>query len=155
MTDRETNTLATRGLEEHFSRCAVVSVFWLWQKQFQMILTYHTSCAVVSFFWLRWEIVFGCTGQFFGCDRKQLQVLPPYLSYHTSSAVVSVFWLRREIVFGYSVSKKDSYWVPLIERRTANKCVYFLRSKLFYSVCLNSLSISCTRKIGIFFISVL
>ena len=25
--DRETNTLAMRGLEEHFSSCAVVSVF--------------------------------------------------------------------------------------------------------------------------------
>ena len=28
ITDRETNTLATRGLEEHFSSCAVVSVFF-------------------------------------------------------------------------------------------------------------------------------
>ncbi len=28
MTDRETNTLAARGLEELFSSCAVVSVFW-------------------------------------------------------------------------------------------------------------------------------
>jgi hypothetical protein len=26
------NTPATRGLEEHFSICAVVSVFWLWRK---------------------------------------------------------------------------------------------------------------------------
>ncbi len=25
-------TLATRGLEEHFSSCAVVSVFFLWQR---------------------------------------------------------------------------------------------------------------------------
>ncbi len=46
------------------------------------------------------------------------------------------------------VSKTDSYSVSLIERRTASKCVYFVRSKLFYSVSLNSLSISCTRKIG-------
>ena len=28
------NTPATRGLEEHFSICAVVSVFWLWRKKF-------------------------------------------------------------------------------------------------------------------------
>ncbi len=150
MTDRKTNTLAAHGLEENFSRCAVVSVFWLWQKQFQVILTYHTSCPVVSFFLLRREIVFGCTGQFFGCGGKQFQVLLPYLSYNTSCSVVSVFWLQQEIVFGYSVSKKDSYWVPLIERRTASKCVYSVRSELFYSVCLNSLSISCTRKIGNF-----
>jgi hypothetical protein len=26
------NTLATRGMEEHFSSCAVVSVYWLWWK---------------------------------------------------------------------------------------------------------------------------
>jgi hypothetical protein len=25
-------TLATRGLEEHFSSCAVVSFFWLWRR---------------------------------------------------------------------------------------------------------------------------
>jgi hypothetical protein len=30
--DRGTNTLAARGLEELFSSCAVVSVFWLWQE---------------------------------------------------------------------------------------------------------------------------
>ncbi len=154
MTDRETNTLAMRGLKEHFSNCAVVSVFWLWLKQFQVILTNHTSCAIVSFF-LRREVVFGCTGQFFGCGGKQFQVLFPYLSYHTSCAIVSVLWLQQEIVFGYSVSKKDSYSVSLIERQTASKCVYFVRSKLFYSVSLNFLSISCTRKIGNFFISVL
>ncbi len=44
-----------------------------------------------------------------------------FITYHTSCAVVSVFWLRREIVFGYSVSKKDSYSVSLIERQTASK----------------------------------
>jgi hypothetical protein len=39
-----------------------------------------------------------------------------FLTYHTSCAVVSVFLLRREIFFGYSVSKKNSYLVSLIER---------------------------------------
>ncbi len=91
------NTLATHGLEEHFSTCAVVSVFWLWRKKFQMILTYHTSCAVVSFFcggkqflvaqsvfWLWREKALGVTSlptipvvplcQFFGCGGKQLLV---------------------------------------------------------------------------------
>ncbi len=32
MTDRGTNTLAARGLEELFSSCAVLSVFLLWQE---------------------------------------------------------------------------------------------------------------------------
>ncbi len=32
MTDRETNTLAARGLEELFSGCAVVSVFQFWRE---------------------------------------------------------------------------------------------------------------------------
>jgi hypothetical protein len=37
LTDRQNdrqrpNTLAMHGLEEHFSSCSVVSVFWLWQK---------------------------------------------------------------------------------------------------------------------------
>jgi hypothetical protein len=41
---------------------------------------------------------------------------------------VSVFWLRREIVFGCTVSKKDSYSVSLIERESASKCVYSVRS---------------------------
>jgi hypothetical protein len=32
MTDRGTNTLAARGLEELFFCCAVVSVFWFWRE---------------------------------------------------------------------------------------------------------------------------
>jgi hypothetical protein len=51
-----------------------------------------------------------------------------FLTYHTSRAVVSVFWLQRERVFGDSVSKKGSYSVSLIERQTASKRVYFVRS---------------------------
>ncbi len=63
-----------------------------------------------------------------------------FLAYHTSCAVVSVFWLQREIVFGYSVSKKDSYSVSLIERRTASKCDYFVRSNTLL-LCVSLLSI--------------
>ncbi len=63
-----------------------------------------------------------------------------FLTYHTSCAIVSVFWLWREIVFGYSVSKKDSYSVFLIERRTASKCVYFVRSNNLL-LCVSLLSI--------------
>ncbi len=32
MMDRETNTLAARGLEDLFSSCAVVSVFGFWRE---------------------------------------------------------------------------------------------------------------------------
>jgi hypothetical protein len=63
-----------------------------------------------------------------------------FLTDHTSCAVVSVFWLQREIVFGYSVSKNDSYSVSLIERQTASKCVYFVRSNTLL-LCVSLLSI--------------
>jgi hypothetical protein len=62
-----------------------------------------------------------------------------FLTYHTSCAVVSVFWLRQEIVFSYSVSKKDSYSNSLIERQTASKCVYFVRSSTLL-LCVSLLS---------------
>jgi hypothetical protein len=41
---------------------------------------------------------------------------------------VSVFWLRREIVIGCTVSKKDSYSLSLIDKESAIKRVYFVRS---------------------------
>ncbi len=50
------------------------------------------------------------------------------LTDHTSCAVVLVFWLQWEIVFGCTVSEKDSYSVSLLERESASKCVYFVRS---------------------------
>ncbi len=53
---------------------------------------------------------------------------------------MSVFWLRREIVFGCTVSKKDFYWVFLIERESASKCVYFVRS----NTLLLCISLLCT-----------
>jgi hypothetical protein len=62
------------------------------------------------------------------------------LTYHTSRAIVSVFWLQREIVFGCTVSKKDSYSVSLIERESASKCVYFVRSNTFL-LCISLLCI--------------
>ncbi len=116
-----------------------------------MILTYHTSCAIVSFF--SWEIFLVAqvsflvvAGKSFGCY---------FLTYHTSCAVVSVFWLRREIVVGCSVSKKDSYLVSLIERRTASKCVYSIRSNTLL-LCVSLLSIYLLyQKDQYFFISVL
>jgi hypothetical protein len=105
------------------------------------------------FFLLRREIVFGSQVGFLVVVGKSFRCY--LLTYHTSCAVVSVFWLQWEIVFGYSVSKKDLYSISLIERQTASKCNYFVRSNTLYSVSLYSLSISCTRKISNFLISVL
>ncbi len=49
MTDRETNTLAARGLEELFSSCAVVSVFVLAGNKFWFyILMYFEYNTVVA-----------------------------------------------------------------------------------------------------------
>ncbi len=138
MPDRETNTLAMRGLEELL---------------FQL-------CCFVTFLVVA-EIVSGdtqlpyqlCRCVFFCCGGKQFLVAQVsflvvagkrfrcyFLTYHTSCAVASVFWLRREIVFGYSVSKKDSHSVSLIARRTTSKCVYFVRSNTLL-LCVSLLSI--------------
>jgi hypothetical protein len=59
---------------------------------------------------------------------------------HTSCAAVSVFWLRQEIVFDSTVSKKDYYSVSLIERESASKCVYFIRSNTLL-LCISLLCI--------------
>ncbi len=64
MTDRGTNTLAARGLEEHFSSCAVVSVFLFLQEigfGVTYVLRVQCSCGVVSVFCFWREIVFGVT----------------------------------------------------------------------------------------------
>jgi hypothetical protein len=53
---------------------------------------------------------------------------------------VSDFWLWREIVFGCTVSKKDSYLVSLIERESASKYVYFVRSNTLL-LCISLLCI--------------
>ncbi len=92
---------------------------------------------------------------FFGCGGKQFWVAQIsflvvagnsfrcyLLIQHTSCAVVSVFWLRREIVFGCTVSKKDSYQVFLIERKSASKYVHFVRSNtLLLLLCISLLCI--------------
>ncbi len=136
-TDRETNTLATRGLEEHFSSCAVVSVFGCGGNSFRWYLP-TMPVVPLCLFLLQWEIVFGCTGRFLVVAGKSFRCY--FLTYHTSCAVVSAFWLWREIVFGYSVSKKDSHLVSLIEWWTASKCVYFVRSNTLL-LCVTLLSI--------------
>ncbi len=90
------------------------------------------------FFLLRREIDFGCKVGFLVVAGTHFRCY--FLIYHTSCAVVSVFWLRREIVFGYSVSKKDSYSVSIIERQTASKCDNFVRSNTLL-LCVSLLSI--------------
>ncbi len=114
MTDRETNTLAARGLEELFSSCAVVvSVFCFWREigfSVTYVLRVQYSCGVVFVFWFWREIVFGVT----------YYMYLEYIQY--SCAVVSVFWLWWEIIlkmrtpfhFVWAVSTKKSYWVTLL-----------------------------------------
>ncbi len=44
----------------------------------------------------------------------------------TSCAIVSVFWLQPGNSFGCTVSKKNSYWASLMEKRFAivvNVCI--------------------------------
>jgi hypothetical protein len=86
MTDRGTNTLATRGLEEPFFPVVLLCQFsvlagkWFWIYILLMYLEYHTVVVLCSFFWFRREIVFGTY----------------VLSVQYSCAVVSVFLLWRE-----------------------------------------------------------
>jgi hypothetical protein len=67
MTDRGTNTLAARGLEELFFSCAVVSVFGSGGKYVLVLYTttyvlrVQYSCGVVLVFWFWQEIAFGVT----------------------------------------------------------------------------------------------
>jgi hypothetical protein len=86
ITDKETNTLAARGLEELFSSCAVVSVFGSGGEKVLVLHTYglrvQYSCGIVLVCWFWREIVF-CVTQ--------------VLSVQYSCAVVSVFWLWQEI----------------------------------------------------------
>jgi hypothetical protein len=53
ITDGDTNTLAVRGLEELFSSCAVVSVFWFLagNRFWCYILTYLEYNRVVALCW--------------------------------------------------------------------------------------------------------
>ncbi len=85
--DRESNTLASRGLEEPFSSCAVCCVsFWFWREigfglHTHVLLRVQNSCGDMLVFWLQWEIVFGvlhilsvqyscAVVSVFGCSRK-------------------------------------------------------------------------------------
>ncbi len=79
--------LLCMGWRIFFPVVILCQFFGCGRKQFQVLLTYHTSCAVVSFFWLQWEIVLGCTDQIFGCGGKQFYVLLTYLPYQLCRCV--------------------------------------------------------------------
>ncbi len=126
MTDRGTNTLAARGLEElFFQLCCCVSFLVVAEIVLGDTYLPYQLC-IVSFFCCSGKLFLVAQVGFLVVAGKSFRCY--FLTYHISCAVVSVFWLRREIVFGYSVSKKDSYSVSLRERRTASKCIYFVRS---------------------------
>ncbi len=85
-TDRETNTLAARGLEELYFQLWFCVSFWFWQEigfcLHTNVLRVQYSCGVVLVFWFWREIVFGVTY---------------VLSVQYSCVVVSVFWLWQKI----------------------------------------------------------
>jgi hypothetical protein len=85
--DRETNTLALRGLEEPFFQlcCMLCQFLVLAGKGFgsntDVLLRVQYNCGGVLVFWLQWEIVFGvlhilsvqyscAVVSVFGCSRK-------------------------------------------------------------------------------------
>ncbi len=90
MTDRETNTLTARELEEHFFQLCCCVIFWLWREIVLGIPVVPLCLFLVaagnsfglhrSVFWLWREIVLGVTYlstipvlplyQFFGCGGK-------------------------------------------------------------------------------------
>jgi hypothetical protein len=57
MTDGETNTLALRGLEEHFFPVVLLCCvsFWFWREMRELALHYFPA----DCFGIEWEIVFG------------------------------------------------------------------------------------------------
>jgi hypothetical protein len=87
MTDGESNTLATHGLEETFFPVVLLfQVFVLvgnrfWFYILLMYLEYHTVVVLYYFFWFWWEIVFG---------------VMYVLSVQYSCALVSVFLVWQE-----------------------------------------------------------
>ncbi len=88
MADREMNTLDTRGLEELFSSCAVVSVFVLagnrfWFYILLMLLEYHTV------------VVLFC---FFGSGGKQVLELRTYLVYNTVVRLCQFFVVAGKLI---------------------------------------------------------
>jgi hypothetical protein len=64
-TDRGTNTLAARGLEELFFQLWFCVSFWFWREIgfgfTYIVLRVQYSCVVVLVFWFWREIVFGVT----------------------------------------------------------------------------------------------
>ncbi len=84
---------------------------------------FFSSCVVVSVFLV-------VTGNSFWC----------YLEYQLCHCVS--FLVAAGNSFGCTVSKKNSYSVSLMEKRSASQCVYFIRSKHSFTLYLSTLYIS-------------
>ncbi len=116
--DRETNTLAARGLEEPFFQlCYCVSVFWFWQEigfGVTYVLRVQYSWGIVLVFWFWRETVFG---------------FAYVLSVQYSCAVVSVFWLWRERVLVWS-KKKFLLVFFILQKQLDNQGIFLIRSEL-------------------------
>ncbi len=139
ITDRGMNTLAARGLEDFFFQLyCCVSFLVVVGNSFRCYLPTIPVVPLCIFFivagnsfWVALISYLVVAGNSFRCYL---------LIYHTSCAILSVFLLRRKIVFGCTVSKKDFYSVSLIERNSASKCVYFVRSNTLL-LCISLLCI--------------
>jgi hypothetical protein len=141
-TDRQRNKYAryTWAGGTFFQLCCCVSFLVVVEIVLGDTYLPYQLCHCIFFFVAAGNIFWLHRLVFWWWREKVLGVSSYFLTYHTSCAVVPVFWLRREIVFGYSVSKKDSYLVSLIERGTASKCVYFVKSNTLL-LCVFLLSI--------------
>ncbi len=127
MTEKWIHLLCVGWRNYFFQLCRCVSFLVMAGNSFRcywptipVVLLCLFLVAAQNSFWLHRSVFFcGVAGNSFRCYL---------LTYHTSCAVVSVFWLRREIVIGCKVYKKDSYSLSLIEKESASKCLYFIRS---------------------------
>jgi hypothetical protein len=101
MTDRETNTLASCGLEEHFSSCAVVLCqFLVLAGNAGTLSTFFSG----GLFWDRAGNSFWCyylvyntvvqLCQFFCCGEKVNFVRIPY-SHHRFSKILRTFFVKK------------------------------------------------------------
>ncbi len=104
-------------------------ICWFWREIIfgvTYVLSVQYTCAIVSVFWLWREIVLW--------QEIVLKMRTPF------DFLWAVSTKKSYLVFGCTVSKKDSYSVSLIERESASKCVYFVRSNTLL-LCISLLCI--------------
>ena len=127
LTDGETNTLTSRGLEEPFfiSSCAVVSVFCSGGKQ---VVVLHTTYV------LRSTIKLWCCVQFFWFWREIVLVFCTYGTYCTIQLCGCVsFWFWREIGFGFTYLQYNTIVVLCQFFGPGGKQLLTLRTYLVYN----------------------